>query len=186
MPQCTFVSSGAKHVSIHHRQYSLCTGPFFVCRLCCSCTVTPEVARQNIARRSILRLNNIATVRFRDQTMIQFRYRKTAHFCTDLFLRSNSDAFLRRSSTLGARDLNFCIKFRGVPNHIRALMCVFLLSTSLYSEFHRSSVARMLPRPLTLISKFLGVGPNFHDFNESKQPCAPRARRSSKKNNNEY
>ena len=41
------------------------------------------------------------------------------------------------------------------------------LSTSLYSEFHRSSVAWMLPRPLTLISKFLGVGP---DFNESKQP----------------
>ena len=48
-------------------------------------------------------------------------------------------------------------------------MCLFLLSTSLYSEFHRSSVAWMLPRPLTLISKFLGVGPNFHDFNESKQ-----------------
>ena len=57
-----------------------------------------------------------------------------------------------RSNALRARDLNFFIKFRGVPNHIRALMCLFLLSSLLYSEFHRSSVAWML---LTLISKFL-------------------------------
>ena len=52
-------------------------------------------------------------------------------------------------------------------------MCLFFSCPLLYSKFHRSSVVRVLPWGLTFISKFLGVGLNFHDFNESKQPCAP-------------
>ena len=60
-----------------------------------SSTVALEVAQLNIARHTVLRLNNIATVRFRDQITIQFRYRTTAHFSHDLFLRLNSDTFLR-------------------------------------------------------------------------------------------
>ena len=50
-------------------------------------------------------------------------------------------------------------------------MCLFSSCPLLYSKIHRSSVVRVLPWGLTFISKFLGVGLNFHDFNESKQPC---------------
>ena len=76
-----------------------------------------------------------------------------------------------RSCTLKSRDLNCFTKFRGVPNHIRVLMYLFSSCPLLYSKFHRSSVVPVLPWGLTFISKFLGVGLNFHDFNESKQPC---------------
>ena len=43
-------------------------------------------------------------------------------------------------------------------------MFIPFMYTILYSKFHRSSVVQ---DGLTFISKFLGVGPSFHDFNES-------------------
>ena len=46
-------------------------------------------------------------------------------------------------------------------------MCLFSSCPLLYSKFHRSSVVPVLPWGLTFISKFLGVGLNFHDFNET-------------------
>ena len=70
-----------------------------------------------------------------------------------------------RSNTLGARDLNFCIKFRGVPNHIRALMS--------FKYF----VVQRIPQVIGSLDVAKAThahfkGPNFHDFNESKQPWA--------------
>ena len=43
-------------------------------------------------------------------------------------------------------------------------MFIPFMYTILYSKFHRSSVVQ---DGLTFISKFLGIGPSFHDFNES-------------------
>ena len=69
-------------------------------------TVALEVARPNIVRHAILRLNNVATVRFRDrslipfrdQTNIHFRYRTSTRTSIDLFLGSNNGLFLGSNS----------------------------------------------------------------------------------------
>ena len=63
-------------------------------RMCCLVR-WPRRSRDQTLHDARFCENNIATVRFHDQTTIQFRYRTTAHFCNDLLLRSNSDPFLR-------------------------------------------------------------------------------------------
>ena len=51
-----------------------------------------------------------------------------------------------------------------------ALNCLLHFLYVLHSTFLRTSVVKSVAMGLRNISKFLGVGPNFHAFNESRQP----------------